>query len=714
MSPRAWPSVVDRLRDAGLAPRVLGELIGLRDAPRPGAAVRCPRGERHRNGDRHPSLVVAKDGASAECRVCGFGAGGLLALAVEVRGLDGSAAAAAELERRYFGAPELQPEPAQAPGRFQQVVEDARIYFRDRRDDADVRDLLARYDGTPEALAAIGGGVLPDERGEPARLVLPLFAPAGGVVGAKVRPGRHSKEEDLPGSRGGVLGEVVRLAREPDAPVLLLEGGHDLLAVVAADVARDHVRLALPGALRFDAEWSRALRGRDVVLALHDDRAGAEGMERATRDLRAAGAAVRLLEWDAVLADLDGAKDVADALRAGRRDALASAVRDAPGLLRWRGVEDLAEEAAEGVPWIVEGLLARGAVTLLSGHPKAGKSTFVFAILRALERGEPFAGFATAAGPAVVLSEEGPATIHEKASRFGLRDTRFLTRREMHPEFSLRDFLLEGVREARRIRAVLLCIDTLTAWGRFGRDAEKDAGAMQDALGAVLDAAGEDLAVLLIHHLRKSDAEEGQGARGSSAIAGAMDVVLELRRAKEMPSDTFRSLQAYSRFRETPLDEQILELRGASVLRQGGAAEVRAAAASERTLDHLRATREPATRDEVCAGIGGKRECTARALKALLSRGAIVRTGTGKPGSPYRYAVASGELVPPVPVPSPDPGTGVPSSRPSLEEGREDTGGAEGRVSRPSRRGWEEILFAGTAAAGPTADEEPRMTGCGG
>lgn len=68
-------------------------------------------------------------------------------------------------------------------------------------------------------------------------------------------------------------------------------------------------------------------------------------------------------------------------------------------------------------------------------------------------------------------------------------------------------------------------------------------------------------AVLLVHHLRKSDGAEGTGSRGSGAIAGFVDVMAELRRQKPTvdPGQRRRVLTGYGRYDGIP-DEWVVEL----------------------------------------------------------------------------------------------------------------------------------------------------------
>ncbi|MBX9626840.1 MAG: AAA family ATPase, partial [Gemmataceae bacterium] len=63
---------------------------------------------------------------------------------------------------------------------------------------------------------------------------------------------------------------------------------------------------------------------------------------------------------------------------------------------------------APGADWVWDGYLARGNLTLLTSRWKAGKTTLIAGLLRALGAGTPFLGRPVAAGHAVVLSEESP------------------------------------------------------------------------------------------------------------------------------------------------------------------------------------------------------------------------------------------------------------------------------------------------------------------
>jgi hypothetical protein len=67
-------------------------------------------------------------------------------------------------------------------------------------------------------------------------------------------------------------------------------------------------------------------------------------------------------------------------------------------------------------------------------------------------------------------------------------------------------------------------------------------------------------ALLLVHHLRKADGNEGTGGRGASAFGGYVDIILEIRRYNASEKkDTRRTLTGYGRPKCVP-QEEVLRL----------------------------------------------------------------------------------------------------------------------------------------------------------
>ena len=301
----------------------------------------------------------------------------------------------------------------------------------------------------------------------------------------------------------------------------------------------------------------------------------------------------------------------------------------------FRSPDELASSSTD-VSWVWRGYLAAGAITLFVAQPKAGKSTLLYAMLAALGRGDAeFAG-ARLYGPAkaVYLSEESAPTIREKIARFGIATdaVRFLTREQAFPPRPLRLVTEAAVEEAKRVGATILVVDTLAIWAHLGPDAEKDAGAMQRALEPLLAASGAGLAVLVIHHMRKADGDGGTSVRGSSALLGTVDCLMELRRFSTDETSgpkTERVITAMGRYEETP-EEVVVRLNGDRYELAGTAAEARVDAKAARVLQALQEAGRWLSVRETQETVGGRKEDTLRALAGLVLEGKVRRIQMGR------------------------------------------------------------------------------------
>lgn len=227
----------------------------------------------------------------------------------------------------------------------------------------------------------------------------------------------------------------------------------------------------------------------------------------------------------------------------------------------------------EAVPpepaWLVRGYLAPSAITLLAGRPKVGKSTLAFALLAAISAAAEFAGLETGAAGILLLTEERRDTLAAKARALRLIDSATVRLpKGGGNEFRAVHVLMrhdagatawpEIVRQAIAYcvqhELAVLVIDTWDRWTSLRGDAENAAGAVNEALEPLQYAAAAGLAVLLVSHQRKSVGEFGEAVRGSNALTGGVDVVVELERpARSLQlGSQARVLRAVSRFDSTP------------------------------------------------------------------------------------------------------------------------------------------------------------------
>ena len=285
-------------------------------------------------------------------------------------------------------------------------------------------------------------------------------------------------------------------------------------------------------------------------------------------------------------------------------------------------------------PWRWHGYLAAGAVTVLAGKPKSGKSTLGFAIATAIAgREDDFLGHRLDGGPVVYVSEEGAATLAHKVSGEGLR---IATRETAWPRPIWSALVWAARAEANRVGASVVVIDTFAFWAALGPESEKDAGAVQAAMEPLVALAENGRAVLLIAHARKGGGEDGEAVRGSSAIAGAADIVLELDRVKDLPRQ--RKLLALSRYPQTP-GALVFEREGNvwSVVGEGTDRGDARDIASRGVLLGAMSFDEGVTRADIEAATGTQAREWHATLDQLITDGVVTRSGEGKRGDPYRY-----------------------------------------------------------------------------
>lgn len=222
---------------------------------------------------------------------------------------------------------------------------------------------------------------------------------------------------------------------------------------------------------------------------------------------------------------------------------LASLMRDAPPTcrLRFRPVCDLAPTSADD--WIWKGFLARGALTVLAGQPKVGKSTLLFGLL-ASRPSQSFLGHPVTPGQTLLLSEEREGTLSEKAETFGLQEgLHVLCRHDVHG-LAWDEVVQDALLYCRLQSIDTIVVDTFDKWGNHDENSSSQVVA---ALQPLMVAASEGLAVVIVHHQRKAAGLYGEAIRGSNALTGGVDIVIELERSANL-----RVLRSVSRFIGTP------------------------------------------------------------------------------------------------------------------------------------------------------------------
>jgi len=188
----------------------------------------------------------------------------------------------------------------------------------------------------------------------------------------------------------------------------------------------------------------------------------------------------------------------------------------------------------------------------------------------------------------------------------------------------------------------LVVIDSLARF--FPGRSENDATAMTDVLLPLGRLTQAGLSVLLLHHPRRKESAVGQAARGSGALQGHVDVIVEMRpwAPAGVPSRR-RRLAAQSYYEETPADRVIeLSADGTDYACLGDFEDTAFADHWTTLRSLLESAPRALTLNEIAEGWPAHEARPApstlgRWLTRAVGEGRLLRQGAGHCGDPYRY-----------------------------------------------------------------------------
>jgi AAA domain/Bifunctional DNA primase/polymerase, N-terminal len=497
--------------------------------------------------------------------------------------------------------------------------------------DAALDDLELRHGPLPDTAEVLTGGGGRHVYFRPEPELTPSSGRVGSGLDIKTGPGAYVLLPPSSHVSGGIYcDELMRpLFDTPLAPM-------PLWLVTLAATASTANGSAASAPYRSPDEWAHLLTGapegqrRDAALKIagHYLGQGIAEAEVATILLGYAGRCVPPFPEREARALV---RDLARRQRAQTRTPVAEASTPvAEGGLGLVALGDLLAEPDEAHTWVVDQRLPSAGLGLLAGKPKAGKSTAARCLALAVARGKPWLGFATTQGPVVYLAlEEKRAEVRQHFRGLGATAE--------DPIFILcssapLDALARLRREAEQRRPVLIIIDPLFRLVRV--DDGNDYATMTAALEPLMVLARETGAhVLLVHHLGKGERAGADAILGSTAILGAVDTALLMRRG-----DRYRTLESIQRYGED-LEEISVELDPVTrnVHAGGTRAEAELADAARLILECLAGVYGPVTEAELDGAIECRRQLWKRALRDLVGTGTVLRTGRGGKTDPFRY-----------------------------------------------------------------------------
>jgi DNA-binding transcriptional ArsR family regulator len=442
---------------------------------------------------------------------------------------------------------------------------------------------------------------------------------------------------------------------ELGSDLYLCEGETDALTLWHAGLPA----LGIPGATAWKPEWWRNLWEFGRIVIIPDaDKAGEQMTERLVATcpdhLRERVQVLRLPEsvkdanelWQQVDADPERFRE---ALAGCNIRAIVQTLKELHDctIARNDSEDDLpllaplsellssdAERELEYVPLLgVDGLIARGTITLLGAHPKAGKTTLLIHACREwLQQNRRV----------VYLSEDSRPVWRERVKRFPELNTLILNAiPRAHPE--------NWARAVRELEPDIVIVDTIR---RFmpAKD-ENDSASVSLALAPFVDLQQElpRTAIVLVHHTKKSLSSEGEitDIAGSHAFTAEVDAILLLAPVREHKRQRILTPIAGRLWTLSP-EPLVLELsEDASEYRVVGTAEevlpeTHTQSTKGKILDALRVL-GLATVDEVSDYLRAQGEQVSKRtihhhLTQLHAEGAVNREGRGTRAEPYTYS----------------------------------------------------------------------------
>jgi len=325
--------------------------------------------------------------------------------------------------------------------------------------------------------------------------------------------------------------------------IVITEGESD--CIVARALGLESYAITKGAATGLPTSVLIALRrrgARRIVVAMDADSAGRQAASKMVIAARQAGlAAIDLdLVAEGLIEPLYGHKDIRDAYKHGKGQDLVEAVRhllyraDEARPLQPRKLSEIMTEDAP-TDFVIEGLLRVGGTTILIGEPKLGKSQMSLDLALAVSRGEAFAGLATKKGRVIYYAlEDGEDIVRDRVKSRGLTGmSEDLYIGTTPPVVEDSTALLEEHIDI--FQPSMIIIDTLRAMSVSTGKSENEAS-FADSIYRIAKVARErGVAAIIVHHTVKATTGNPiTDARGTSAIAGAVDVVAGLYRRDDV------------------------------------------------------------------------------------------------------------------------------------------------------------------------------------
>lgn len=292
-------------------------------------------------------------------------------------------------------------------------------------------------------------------------------------------------------------------------------------------------------------------------------------------------------------------------------------------------LDELLSEPEETHAYLWEDTLIFGGLSICSAKPKVGKSTIARNLAVAITQGESFLGRETVKGKVIYLClEEKRSEIakHFRAMKASGNDILIHTGATPNDALRALEFAIAEFEPA------LVIIDPLARVLRVNDF--NDYGTMSRGLEPFIDLARKtNVHILALHHEGKGDREGGDALLGSTALFGAVDCHLQLR--KRNNGRTLSTTQRYG----IDLPETVIDLdKETGVISDKGDLQTFVLQEKKNEIFNSITGNEKVTEAEIKDRVGGNSKgIISKALRLLCDEKLLDREGEGKKNSPFLY-----------------------------------------------------------------------------
>jgi len=302
--------------------------------------------------------------------------------------------------------------------------------------------------------------------------------------------------------------------------------------------------------------------------------------------------------------------------------------------------------------WIINGMIPREGITIVSARPKAGKSWFVLYMLLKAVRGEEVFGMETSPSKILFIDEEGTLRGMQRRAKKITDNFSSLNFRVLNKGSFKID--KDEDREWLKIYVHIHKIDLVVfdSFRRIHTAEENDSGQMTNVYDYLKDLMTEDVAVLLIHHNKKlqkfEKANNIDSVRGSSDIVAMVEsfILLDTKDAKDGDSkDTYVNVVVRENADVAPFKVNWRDSADGKSIIFNNLGEIDTSQSklveAEGLIETLLEKGEVLTKDDICAMLVGQvgENSVRKALVSLEKNKTITSVRGGEKGRKKVYSI---------------------------------------------------------------------------